>query len=155
MRRQWAIAASLIVIGCALMYFSIRPTTSLAADVVAHVAAEPMSWGQTVPVPAPEVDAILRRAGVELTGTREVVYARTCMFRGHEVPHLVVRTTAGPFTVLVLPDEVVSRPEHFKESGYSGIFLPQRGGTLAVLGLGDTTVDAVAPQVASALRPSR
>ena len=154
MRRQWAIAASLVVIGCGLLFWSVRPTTSLAADVVAHVAGEPASWGETAPVPSAEVDAILRRAGVSLTGAPDVVYARTCMFRGREVPHLVVRTAAGPFTVIVLPDELVTRPEHFEESGYSGVFLPRHGGTLAVLGLGNATVDTVAPQVASALRPS-
>jgi hypothetical protein len=155
MRHQWAIAASLVVIGFGLLFWSVRPTTSLAADVVAHVAAEPMSWVQTEPVSTTDVDSILRRTGMALTGTHEVVYARTCVFRGREVPHLVVRTAAGPFTVLILPDEIVTRPEHFRESGYSGIFLPQRGGTLAVLGLGNTTVDAVAPQVASALRSTR
>jgi hypothetical protein len=155
LKRQWAIAASLIVIGSALLVWSVRPTTSLAADVVAHVAAEPWSWEQTAPIPPAEVDAILRRAGVWLDGNPNVVYARTCQFRGREVPHLVVWTAAGRFTVMVLPEDLVGRPEHFRESGYSGVLIPQRGGTLAILGLHDAGVDTVAPQVARAVRPLR
>ncbi len=82
-------------------------TRSLAADVVAHMAGEPQAWTRTdVPVPAPELDFVLRNTHMRLQPDAGVVsYAQSCAFRGHQVPHLVVQTDMGPVTVMVLVHE--------------------------------------------------
>src|SRR5262249_51909421 len=128
--------------------WALRPTPSLAHEVVVHVQEEPMSWGSTEPVPSGDLDKILRRAGVALRmNTDRVVYAQSCGFRGHHVPHLVVKTSRGPVTVLVLRYEHVNARENFHEDGMSGVLVPAPHGSIAVLAEGDTNIDEVAEQI--------
>jgi uncharacterized protein DUF3379 len=74
-----------------------------------------------------------------------VSYARSCRFRGYQVPHLVVQTDLGPVTVMVLVHETLSKPTPFDEEDYRGILLPAAGhGSLAVLARGQQAdLDAV------------
>lgn len=133
---RWALAASVVALaGAALLLWALQPTRTLADEVVAHVNGEPHSWSSTEQPTAAGVQAILEAAGVSLSDTREVIYARTCRFRGHDVPHLVVRTAEGPYTVMILPERSVHRLEHFNQGGYAGELVPAAGGTLAILGL--------------------
>lgn len=147
-QRQWALAATFLAgIGAALLLWSLRPAPSLAADVIAHVDGEPASWAGTPGLNPAAVERVMRAAGVVLSNASEVVYARTCRFRGHEVPHLVVQVDHRAYTVLVLRFERVQSPQRFEEGGYTGVLLPAAGGTLAILGLGAADVDRVAAQV--------
>ena len=88
------------------------PHPSLAADVVAHMAGEPEAWARTdEPVPAPELEPVLRDAHMRLKpdgGHGEL--RQSCLFRGHHVPHLVVQTDLGPVTVMVLVHDSVRSP---------------------------------------------
>ena len=75
---------------------------------------------------------------------------RSCQFRGHRVPHLVVQTEMGPVTVMVLAHESVSKPEPFDEQGYRGVILPVPGrGSLAVLARGRNPSPDMLKQIAS------
>jgi hypothetical protein len=152
--RPWAMAAGLLVaLAAGAFVWIVRPAAALAAEVVAHAEGEPPSWSSVAPVPDADVDAILRRAGVTLEpSARDVVYARTCEFRGREIPHLVVRTADGPVTVLVLADERVAFRHRFSEEGYTGVLVPAGGGSIAVLAQGATQVDEAARLVTQALR---
>jgi hypothetical protein len=97
---------------------------------------EPHSWAATMPVEAPAIARVLGRAGLELDEVEggQIVFVETCLVRGKLVPHFVVRTDKGPYTVLILPDENVDDEERFASQGYTGILLPSaRGGTIAVL----------------------
>jgi len=123
-----------LVAGGALWLASPHP--SLAADVVAHMAGEPQAWQRTeIAVPPAELALVLRDAHMRLIGDPPMVsYARSCLFRGLKVPHLVVQTDMGPVTVMVLVHESVSKPVSFDEEGYRGVIVPVPGhGSLAVL----------------------
>jgi len=142
-RRGWlAMAASvLILVAVAGSLWLAEPHSSLAADVVAHMAGEPQAWARTdIPVPPPELAQALADARVQLDPKAGMVsYARSCLFRSHHVPHLVVQTEMGPVTVMVLAHESVSKPERFDEQGYHGVILPVAGhGSLAVLARGQS-----------------
>jgi hypothetical protein len=129
------------------------PGTSLAAAVVAHMAGEPEAWRSEVPVPDPKLDAVLRDSNLRLASTAgTVTYASSCLFRGHDVPHLVVQTESGPVTVMVLVHESVNKPMQFDEQGYRGTIVPMPGhGSIAVLmrapGVDREQIDRVAAQV--------
>jgi hypothetical protein len=143
MRRGWlAMAASvLIIVVVAGSLWLAAPHPSLAADVVAHMAGEPQAWARTdVPVPPSELAQVLRDSRMRLNPDAGMVsYARSCPFRGHQVPHLVVQTEMGPVTVMVLVHESVGKPVPFDEEGYRGVILPVAGhGSLAVLARGHT-----------------
>lgn len=155
-RRGWlAMAASVLVaVLVAGVLWVAAPGTSIAADVVSHMAGEPDAWARTdVPVPDKDLEEVLRNTHLRLaTGSAMVSYASSCQFRGHHVPHLVIQTESGPVTVMVLVHERVSKPLQFDEQGYRGVIVPVPGhGSIAVLTQGPNTdiktVEGIAARV--------
>jgi len=150
--RQWALAASvLLAILAAGALWLLRPSATLAREVVAHVQHEPQSWLATQHIDTPGIAKALRGGGVELGITSDkIMYAQSCWFRGHYVPHLVIDTAHGPATVLVLRHEHVGSRVAFHEHGMSGVIVPAGAGSIAVLerGGGDSgNLDEVAQQM--------
>jgi hypothetical protein len=152
--RQWALAASVaLAMFAVLAVWVLRPSDTLARDVVAHVQAEPESWLATQHVDAQAIEAALRGAGVELNITSDrISYAQSCWFRGHYVPHLVVNTAQGPATVMILNHEQVRARHTFHEAGMSGVIVPAGAGSIAVLTRGGGHVDQVAGQMEQDVR---
>jgi hypothetical protein len=148
----WALAASVAVVSV-LVIWALHPTNTLAHDVVTHVEGEAYSWHGTEPAPPRLVSQILANAGVALDmGSDKVTYAQSCLFRGHTVPHLVVRTARGPVTVLILRNEKVKDRMRFHEDGMTGVITPAPHGSIAVLAQGDADVDAAAQQIQKSVR---
>lgn len=152
--RRWALAASLLIaLGAASLVWLAFPRSSLAEDVVAHAHHEPQSWAVGAPdVPPEKLTRILRAAGFEGNPPLgRVSYVRSCWFRGHFVPHLVVQDESGPIMLLLLPAETVGAPVRFAEGGYSGMILPSARGSVAVVAQADARLEAVAARVQHAL----
>lgn len=152
--RQWALAAS-VLLACAatLGVWLLRPTDTLARELVAHVQAEPDSWLSVEHIDPADLNQALREAGVELDVTSDkVTYAHSCWFRGHYVPHLVVQTSQGPATLLVLHHEQAPRGRRtFREAGMSGVIIPAQTGSIAVLTRGGD-VNLLAKEMAQDVR---
>jgi hypothetical protein len=163
-RRGWlAMAASVLlaaVWGGSLWLAA--PGASLAADVVSHMAEEPLAWSRTAAaVPEPALDRVMSESRLRFKSTGGLVtYANSCLFRGHRVPHLVVQTATGPVTVMVLTEESVKRRVRFDEQGYRGVIVPVPAhGSLAVLqrdpGSDMNTLDEVVARVRDAIEWTR
>lgn len=149
MRRSWMAAAASVLLAVVVaggLWIAV-PRSSLARDVVGHMADEPNAWARSeVAVPQPALDAVLRDSHLRLNGAAGLVtYASSCEFRGHRVPHLVVQTGGGPITVMVLTHEQSAAAARFDEHGYQGVIVPVPGhGSLAVLERGHAmTIEAV------------
>ena len=84
--------------------------------------------------------------GLDFASDR-IVYAQSCWFRGHYVPHLVVETTHGPVTVLILRHEQVQARDDFREGGMTGVIVPAGDGSIAVLARGRAQVGDVAAEL--------
>jgi hypothetical protein len=148
----WALAAS-VAVASVLVIWALRPSDTLAHELVAHVEYESTSWSSKEPAPTAAVNATLAKAGVALDmSSDKVMYAHSCYFRGHFVPHLVVSTAKGPITVIILPEEKVKRRTNFHEDGMSGVIAPAPRGSIAVLALGNENVDAVAQQLQQSVK---
>jgi hypothetical protein len=148
----WAVAASVVAISM-LTVWALRPNDSLARDVVAHVEDESKSWSSKEDPQPAEINETLAKAGVALDmGSDKVMYAHSCLFRGHVVPHLVVSTPQGPVTVMVLRYESVKHRMDFHEDGMTGVITPASHGSIAVLMKGTENIDAVAQQVEQSVR---
>jgi Protein of unknown function (DUF3379) len=150
-----AVAASLIMaVGVAAVLWLAVPRASLAADVVAHVVDEPAAWVKpSVPVSAQALESVLRDARVHLRpGMGTVRYARSCLFRGHFVPHFVLESPQGPVTVIVLVHENISAAQPLNEQGYRGVIVPIAGhGSAAVIARGASQVEWAAQAIVQAL----
>ncbi len=154
-KKRWALAASLVIaVGAASLLWLAYPSATLAHDVVAHAGHEPASWSAgDAEVSSQKLARILHKAGLSQNSQLgRISYARSCWFRGHFVPHLVVQDEAGPIMVMVLREETVSAPMRFAEGGYSGIILPAPRGSVAVLAQADARLDAVAARLLHALQ---
>lgn len=154
-RRRWyALAASVVagVLVGTLLWVG-NPRDSLAADLVAHVVHEPEALALADrPVDPARAAEVLARGRIRLRPDAvDVSYANSCEFRGHVVPHLVVRTAAGAVTVMVLRDERPARAVDFREQGYAGRIVPAGPGSIAVIGAADTDLEAVAAAVQAAV----
>ena len=147
--RPWALAASVLLAMLAVLtVWLLRPSDTLAHEVVAHVRAEPESWLLNQHVDAQSIAEALRGAGVRLDITSDrISYAQSCWFEGHYVPHLVVQTSQGPATVLILRNQRVSARRTFHESGMSGVIVPAPEGSIAVLTHAGVDTAAVAAQM--------
>ncbi len=144
--RLTMLAASLIVsLGLGVVFWTLRPVPSLAAGVLDHLIHEAGSWSDVTPMTAAATAQVLAGAQVTLdTADTNVTYARICLFNGHWVPHLVMRTATGPVTVMVLNQEHITGRQSFRQNGYSGVLVPAPGGgTLAVIARGNPDMDAV------------
>ncbi|MDB6086298.1 MAG: hypothetical protein JWN43_4179 [Gammaproteobacteria bacterium] len=159
-RRRWLAAAASVLLGVVIggTLWVGAPGRSLAADVVGHMVEEPDAWARTeVPVQQSKLDRVLNEAHVRLKPTAGLVsYANSCLFRGRDVPHLVLQTSAGPVTVMMLRHEPVRSRVRFDEGGYRGVIVPVPGhGSLAVLERGRSmdieNVEGVAARVLSAI----
>jgi hypothetical protein len=147
-RSHWALAASLLIGVVAVLFFwGALPAHSLASDIVTHVMSEPTDVSPST------IAVVLERTRLQLDSLPgEVVFAETCFFRGRLVPHFVVRTSQGPVTVMILPEERVNVPEHFEEGGYRGVVIPDNAhGSIAVLSREKLDADAPAREILSAL----
>jgi Protein of unknown function (DUF3379) len=147
-RGSWALAASVLVAVFAVLFlWGALPAHSLASDIVTHALSE------ATDVSPSTFAVVLERTQVQLDSLPgEVTFAETCFFRGRLVPHFVVRTKQGPFTVMILPEEHVRAPEHFQESGYRGVLLPDNAhGSIAVLSHENGDADGPARDILAAL----
>jgi hypothetical protein len=150
--RWLALAASVLVaVVVGLGAWLAAPRETLAADVVAHVRDEAEIMVVTDKrVDEGRLDEALRRAGVRLrSGEDKVSVARTCMFHGHLVPHLIVQTAGGPVTVLVLSREKVAASQTFDEQGYRGTIVPSGPGSIAIVASTDAAVREAGAMFAS------
>ena len=152
--RPLALAASvLLAMVAVLAVWVLRPSDTLAREVVAHVQEEPESWLARQNVDAQSIDEALRGAGVKLDITSDrISYAQSCWFRDHYVPHLVVQTAQGPATVLILRNQHVRTRRSFHEGGMSGVIVPAPQGSIAVLTRGGADTAAVAAQMQQDVR---
>ena len=152
--RLFAVAASVAAaLTVALTLWISRPPESLAAEIVTHVEGEANSWSRTQPVGTERLEAVLRKSGVKLgTGMDPVVYAQSCWFRGHFVPHFVVMTNQGPVTVMILMHEHVPAAQEFKEDGFTGLLVPARSGSIAVMSRTPMSLQQPARDVLRALQ---
>ena len=152
--RPWALAASVLLAMLAVLsVWLLRPSDTLAREVVAHVREEPESWLARQQVDTRSIDEALRGAGVKLDITSDRIrYAQSCWFHGHYVPHLVVQTTQGPVTVMILRNQRVSGQRSFQESGMTGVIVPAPQGSIAMLTRGGGNLEALATQMQQDVR---
>ena len=152
--RPWALAASVLLAMLAVLaVWALRPSDTLAREVVAHVQEEPESWLVQQQVDAPSIDSALRSAGVKFDITSDrISYAQSCWFRDHYVPHLVVQTAQGPVTVMILRNQPVSGRSTFHEQALSGLIEPSQPRSNAELTRGGANLDALTAQVLQDVR---
>jgi len=153
-RPRWASLAGSILAGVVVgaWLWSGGPGNSLAGDVLSLVEDEAAALAAGDPTPAEEVARVLEQGGIRLRlGAEEVLYANVRRFRGRPVLHMVLRTQAGPVTLLVLRHEPVDAAEDFTGGGFSGRIVPSGPGSLAVVATDGADIGQVATRMQAAI----
>ena len=151
--RPWALAASVLLALGVVGVWLLRPSDTLAHEVVAHVQAESGSWAKHEQIDGAGITQALRAAGVGFDVTSDkVTYAHSCWFRGHYVPHLVLQTEKGPVTVLLLRHVQVRSPQSFQEAGLNGVLVPAESGSIALVAQREAGLEQLAQQMRQDVR---
>ncbi|MEM7082155.1 MAG: DUF3379 family protein [Pseudomonadota bacterium] len=146
----FALAASLLLGVGALFGVQLgKISTDLPEAMVAHVDHEPhLLSGDWSTVPAFHVQSVLNRGNVSLKGDIGTVrHAGLCSFRGNNVAHVVVQSSNGPVTLMLLPDEKTRGIQSFEEEGYSGVLIPVGDGSIAIIGNDEQSTEEVRQNV--------
>jgi hypothetical protein len=151
--RRFALAASVVLALCCVGGFWLfRPATALAGEVMQHVVEEPDSWNMSATLPPAEVADVLRTAKAQFDSPYPIVYGYPCPFRGSRVAHLVVQTSDGTMTVMLIPHEQVRRRTEFSRDGMHGLLVPAGEGSVALLTRDGAVPEAVVEEVVSRVR---
>jgi hypothetical protein len=152
-RRAFALAASVfLAVGVGTAGWLLFPRPTLADEVVEHMNGEPDSWNSHTPADVAALQAALTNNGARFTTSLgRMMYAQSCLFRGHHVPHLVLETGAAPVTLLLLPNESVKARTNFAAGGYEGVLLPVGKGSVAVLTHGAPLPEELAARIAKSI----
>ena len=126
---------------------------SLQEQVLAHVDSE---QGALKVSAVPVSDNRLARAVPDSIATMNhdaglITYAQSCTINGRSVPHLVIQGEHGPITILLMPDEKVSRAITLDGVNIQGIILPVGGGSIAIIGDREEQLDRVKQNVTDAV----
>lgn len=118
---------------------------SLADEVLAHLDHEPAALRVTdVAISDDRLLSVVPAGVANLDhGAGLITYAQTCIINGKKVPHLVIQGTAGPITVLLMPEERVGEAVQLAGSNVNGVILPVGSGSIAIIGAGGERLDTV------------
>ena len=143
MIRPWkyAMAASLVLMFGIIGFLSYQSITLnqteslLQQAVLDHIKGELHHLAEHKNVQLAELNQLMRPLGVRaVADIGSVNFAGLCQIRRHLGAHLVVAGDQGPVTVIIMNNEMIDRDSRFENSRFSGIILPQKNGSLAVVG---------------------
>lgn len=143
---MFAVAATLLLaVGAFFGNMLGKISTPLPQAVVAHVEHEPNLMGdEWSVVTVSQLGYVLDRGRVSLNGDIGTVrHAGLCSFRGNKVAHVVVQSTNGPVTVMLLPEEHTDGIMSFDEEGYRGVLIPVGEGSIAIIGDSEESTNEV------------
>ena len=132
----WALAASLVLgVSVAVLAPPALSGRALAGEALAHVADEPEFLRKTVRYAPDMLPKELASQGVRLAGALgEVTFAMACPMAAGPAHHVVVATSQGPITLLLLPTDGTQRRRAVVESGgMTAIAVPAARGSIAIV----------------------
>ena len=102
---------------------------------------------------APEaLGFLLSQFGAELDrAVGRVSYASVCRIGRQTGVHVVVPGQQGPVTILIMPGEYVMRRSQVRSSRFSGVIVPTKKGSMAIVGQKLEPVDEVAERMQRAI----
>jgi hypothetical protein len=126
----WQAAAGAAI--AALVLWTALPRETLASSVVGHLS-HPMELAPSVSDAALAVALGPSKLRLDPAG-HHVIYANSCLLRGHRVAHLQLDSGHGAITIIVMPQEPIAAPTVIDASGFHGRIVPARHGSVAILG---------------------
>lgn len=135
-RNAMALAAGAVLAVSALVGYNTIETSrnELAASFVAHVESEPEVLRANEYVEPARIRQAFARYGGELEGTiGEVRHLGRCPIDGVLADHILVQTTHGPATLILIPERRANLSSPRTLDGYAVVIVPLRHGSLGII----------------------
>ncbi len=108
--------------------------SAVSMAVMEHIQDELDVLEKRYPITSEGLGQLLSHFDARLTGDLgRVNFADRCNFMHTKAVHMVLQGEHGPVTVLMMPDSPLERLEQIDRDGFSGIVLPTKYGSLAVV----------------------
>ena len=138
---KYAMAASLVLMFGIIGLLSYQNITLNQSDgllqqaVLDHIKGELHHLAEHNNVQLAELNQIMSPLGVQaVADIGPVNFAGLCNIRKHLGVHMVLAGAQGPVTVIIMSDEMIDRDARIENTRFSGVILPQKHGSVAVVG---------------------
>jgi len=149
--QYFALAASLVlavgfILGLDWRGAAIPEELAMGNAIVEHLYHEETEFAairageMTAAIPYSEVNRVLANAGANLGTSAQlselrVLYANPCLvLPGHQSAHLILQSTQGPLSVIVINNSPVERELRIGDEQFSGMIIPFERGNLVLVG---------------------
>ncbi len=152
LRRNWlggSLAASLILV-FSLNYIlpQALDSTLLAQSVLRHVIDDTHALNVQMNVPKTNIDTMLTSYGGKLNGPiGHVSFLGHCIIGGHTGIHIVIQTSHGAVTVLLLPSQNIDKPSTLNDRQLRGIVYPSKKGSIAIISEAQEAIEVTRKQI--------
>ena len=136
--RNWflgSVAASLIIAFSIQLLIPVTINSAqLAQQVITHIHDDTHALDVHMDVPKSSIDTMLASYGGKLNGPiGKVSYLGHCIVGGHTGIHMVLNTTQGLVTVILLPGQAIKQPSLIADSQFKGVLYPSQKGSIAIV----------------------
>ena len=150
--RNWlggSIAASIILaFSINLIWPETLDSALLAQKVINHVHEDTHALNVLMNVPKTNIDTMLASYGGKLNGPiGQVSFLGHCIIGEHTGIHMVLRTSRGIVTVLLLPTQTINGASLLNDSQISGVLYPSQKGSIAILSEQPEAIDQTRQQI--------
>ena len=138
-RRNWlmaGIAAVFIITFTSRLLLSptIIESSQLAQQVITHIHDDTHALNVRMDIPKSSIDTMLASYGGKLSGpVGNVSFLGHCIVGGHTGIHLVLDTSYGLVTVLILPKQSINEAAVLADNSLKGILYPAQKGSIAIV----------------------
>jgi len=136
--RNWlvgSVAASLIIaFSIQLLIPATVDSEQLAQQVISHVHEDTHALNVRMDVPKSSIDTMLASYGGKLNGPiGKVSFLGHCIVGGHTGIHMVLNTSQGLVTVILLPTQAIDQSSLLADHQFNGIVYPSQKGSIAII----------------------
>lgn len=136
--RNWlgsSIAAALILaFSLSLTLPKTQDSALLTQEVLQHVHDDTHALNIRMNVPKTNIDTMLASYGGKLNGPiGQVTFLGHCIIGGHTGVHMVLNTSKGVVTVILLPSQTIDGPTSLQDNQLKGLVYPAQKGSIAVV----------------------
>ena len=136
--RNWlggSIAASIAVfMSLILILPKTMDSSVLAKEVISHIYEDTHALDVQMNVPKNNIDTMLTSYGGKLKGPiGQVTYLGHCIVGGQTGIHMVLNTSQGIVTVLLLPKQSINDSILLSDNQLNGILYPSQKGSIAIV----------------------
>ncbi|NOY65818.1 MAG: DUF3379 domain-containing protein [Gammaproteobacteria bacterium] len=149
--RNWfrAVAASIVLTTSIIVSLMYPDSPASVSDIaLAHIKAEPHHLQDRKNIKLTKLDKIIKPFNMKINiSSQRIHYAGTCKIRRSIGAHIVIQGKKAPLTILLMPDEKVSSRQTINEDNFSGIIVPVKNGSIAIIGDKQEDLNAFEKQI--------